>query len=452
MRSALQAITLFVLAVWPLYNIGMALLALRPTAGPSAPAARTRHQYWLLIPALNEGRVLARSVATALALDTPDTPVRVMVIDDGSDDDTAEVLAGIASERLTVLRRDYPVARQGKGEALNAGYRAVRAIAAAEGTFDTTIVAVFDADGRADPRLLSDINPLFADPGTGAVQARVRIHNRTRVLGLLQDIEFSSIANASQSLRDRLGTVGMGGNGQFVRLGVLARLGESPWTSCLVEDMDLSLRLHLAGVGIRYTSQAAISQQAVVELRPLLRQRARWAQGNLQCFRYVPKLLRSREIGSVALLDYLWYLMAPWFTVPMTLVVLAAATMIVLGQFTGNEFGGLVAIGNGAEVAIALWVAVFLLPGTMWGLWYWRMIGEEPLWRCLLAGLGYPGFLVLGIVSTWRAVWRHASGRRGWAKTERVDDTGPAVASTYAGRHRLLPGRKLAEDLPSHSQ
>src|SRR5438094_674417 len=84
--------------------------------------------------------------------------------------------------------------------------------------------------GGAEPHRLTEVRRFMVDPGVGAVQCRVRIHNRDRLLGAVQDLEFGCIANASQVLRDRFGTVGLGGNGQFARLSVLATLGDEPWS------------------------------------------------------------------------------------------------------------------------------------------------------------------------------------------------------------------------------
>src|SRR5205807_2908862 len=98
-------------------------------------------------------------------------------------------------------------------------------------------------------------------------------------------------ADASQVLRHRLGSVGLGGNGQFTRLSALNLLGDRPWSDCLVEDMELGLRLHLQGVGIGYVWRACVTQQGVTDAKRLLRQRTRWAQGNLQCARLLPSLI-----------------------------------------------------------------------------------------------------------------------------------------------------------------
>jgi hypothetical protein len=185
--------------------------------------------------------------------------------------------------------------------------------------------------------MLTEVAHLMGDKVDRRVQCRVRIHNRDRVLGAVQDLEFGSIVNAAQILRRSLGTVGLGGNGQFVRLSALAKLGPTPWSPCLVEDMELGLRLHIAGVGITFASQAAVTQQGLVDLRRLVRQRTRWAQGNLQCVRYVPRLVASRRITNSALVEMLYYLLAPWFNAAGSVAIAAIYGFGVWGLLPGHD-------------------------------------------------------------------------------------------------------------------
>jgi cellulose synthase/poly-beta-1,6-N-acetylglucosamine synthase-like glycosyltransferase len=425
---------LALLLSWPVIGLSMAALASIRTSGPGRPRGGGR-TYWIVIPALNEAKVIEATVTAALELHSPDTPVRVLVVDDGSDDETPELLRRLQQPRLRVIRREYPEARTGKGSVLNAGYRAIRSWAIAEDAADSTVVGVIDADGRGAPGMLRDtVDAFFTDPRVGAVQCRVRIKNRVRILGLLQDIEFSCVANASQVFRDLIDSVGLGGNGQFVRLGELMRFGDAPWSACLVEDLELGLRLHLAGVRVRYTPAGVVTQQAVVDIRRLLRQRARWAQGNLQCARHLRGLSQSRAVRSLGLLDYLAYLIPPWLAAPMSIIVLGVILLVVLGLSTGNPMGGLIATGPAVPGAVGAWIAVIFLPGLTWGLWHRWKIGDEPLWRCLVAGFCYPIFLMLGVIATWLGLARHLRGRRNWIKTERLAETpdgtpGPVAAS-----------------------
>ena len=404
---------------WPVHNLVLAAFAWRAPKAPKERAPR-RLVFWIVIPALNEERVIANTVRHALRLGTPETPVRVLVIDDGSDDRTPDIVAGIADDRLHVLRRDLPLARQGKGEALNAGYRYINGLAEREGSVAQTVVGIIDGDGRGSAGLLTEVAAMLRSRGVGAVQCRVRIHNRHRLLALLQDLEFAAIADASQSMRDVLGSVGMGGNGQFTRLSVLRRFGPAPWSDCLVEDLELGLRLHLAGVRIRYTQRAWVTQQGLEDVRRLLRQRTRWAQGNLQCSRHLRSLAASRFVAGTGLFDFLVYLVVPWLTVPLSLLAIALLVIVPVSLLTGNSFGGLVAETGSLAQAMVLWAAALLLPGIMWAIVYCVRLREEPPHRALLAGLCYPAFLLLGVVATWRAVFRIILKRNVWAKTERL--------------------------------
>lgn len=58
----------------------------------------------MIIPAFNLGRYLPAAIDSALAQDPPRGPVEVIVVDDGSTDDTAEVLAAYA-DRVRVIRQ-----------------------------------------------------------------------------------------------------------------------------------------------------------------------------------------------------------------------------------------------------------------------------------------------------------------------------------------------------------
>lgn len=98
----------------------------------------------VVIPALNEAEnlaVLVPRVATALEKQTPDWSV--LVVDDGSRDATASVLAGLSSEdeRIGVLRHRRNL---GKAAALDNGFRAVLESGA-------DVVVMMDADGQDDP-------------------------------------------------------------------------------------------------------------------------------------------------------------------------------------------------------------------------------------------------------------------------------------------------------------
>ncbi|HLL65238.1 MAG TPA: glycosyltransferase [Micromonosporaceae bacterium] len=450
----LMLVGLVMILAWPAFNVALVAYSMRDKAvagrrrraDAATPTGHEPTDFWIIVPCLNEERVVGRTVGGALALTGPvGTRTHVLVVDDGSDDGTPDVLNGIDHPGLYILRRELPEARLGKGEALNAAYRLIRTWAAEAGVDEHRVaVGVIDGDGRGSPNMLQEVSRAMRRPEVGAVQCRVRIHNRNRVLGAVQDLEFACIANASQLLRNAAGTVGLGGNGQYARLSALAQLGDSPWSKCLVEDLELGLRMHLNGSKIEYLPNASVTQQGLVDVRRLLRQRTRWAQGNLQCAVYIPRLIASRRIRNHALLEMLYYLLAPWLNAGGMVGALGIWGFAMWRLLPGNGAPFLVTSWSQMAAVVAVWTVALITPHLVWAVLHRLYLRDETLARCLLAALAYPLFLFLGLVSTWRAIGRQVAGRQAWAKSERLAEeptTDEIVAPVplqdlRVGRHR----------------
>jgi 1,2-diacylglycerol 3-beta-glucosyltransferase len=376
----------------------------RPPAAP--PGGEDDFEWVFLVPALNEEVTIADSVRRLLEI--PVARKRVIVIDDGSDDRTPEILAGFDDPDLVVLRRDKPDAQVGKAAALNHAYRSLGEIADRE----AAIVVIVDADGRLDAEAPRYAASHFADPAVGGVQSLVRIYNRGHLLTWLQDVEFAVYGHLFQAGRDHWGTAGMGGNGQFNRLVALDTIaeGEGPWQDRLTEDQDLGLRLIGVGWEGRQDLRATVNQQGLARLRPLFRQRTRWSQGNLQALALRGEVMRA-PIGLGARLEQLSYLLMPFWQGIVGLGLIAALALAILG------------------------VAPFWGDGPTWqlGFFYLLAFGGTAM-GCIAARaeqgpLGWlRGFLVAQVYTpyTWflwpvllRATLRQLSSRGDWAKTER---------------------------------
>ena len=95
-----------------------------------------------IVPALNEEVTIRDSVDRLRTLGLREQII--LVVDDGSDDRTPEILTSIEESTLTVVRRDPPDARRGKAAALNAAYRRLGWIEGSDR--GRVIVAIVDAD------------------------------------------------------------------------------------------------------------------------------------------------------------------------------------------------------------------------------------------------------------------------------------------------------------------
>jgi cellulose synthase/poly-beta-1,6-N-acetylglucosamine synthase-like glycosyltransferase len=300
----------------------------------------------LLVPMLNEGAVIGRTLESLLALAGN---FAILLIDDASDDGTLAVVGRHGGDgRVHVLQRGLPEARRRKGAALNAGYAALRRLGLVEGYApEEVVVVVFDADGRVDPTFLSAMAPYFTDPRTGGVQSAVRMYNAGKnLLTTWQHFEFIVWDEVFCRAKDRLGSATLGGNGQCTRLSALDTLGPEPRRPSLTEDLDLSLRLLVGGWRLRFCPRVAVWQEAVPRLRALVRQRSRWLQGHLVSWCVVPALLRAPH-PLAARLDTVLFMLLPIVFVPIGIASVGSwlAFLLDFGHWDSQGFVELLSAG-----------------------------------------------------------------------------------------------------------
>jgi cellulose synthase/poly-beta-1,6-N-acetylglucosamine synthase-like glycosyltransferase len=411
----LELLTILAVLVWTALLFVFSRRTVHAEADPD-PEAADEFLWVFLVPALNEAETIADSVTRLLAVRAANTSV--LVIDDGSTDGTGEVLAGIDAPELEVLRRVPPDARQGKAAALNAAWHRLDALLSS-GRWqgwprERVIVCVVDADGRLDPRAPEHVAPYFADERVGGLQVLVRIYNRARPLAWCQDVEFSIYGLLFQAGRTPYGAAGMGGNGQFNRLAALDSVADEeaggPWRDRLTEDQDLGLRLFEAGWRGVAAAGTTVDQQGLPGLRRLLRQRTRWAQGNLQAMAHLGGMARLERPWLVRL-DLIAYLLMPVFQ---AFVGVAFAVSVVLAIFDVAGFWG----NNGWWLLVVFFVLGF--GGVVLGcIARGARRGPAGILISLLIVPVYAAYSWLTWPAIGRAALRQAIGRRGWAKTAR---------------------------------
>jgi 1,2-diacylglycerol 3-beta-glucosyltransferase len=366
----------------------------------------------LLIPCLNEERVIGRTIASLLDLDPKH--LTIIAIDDGSDDATRSIVRSFDDPRVVLLRRNLPHARKGKGEALNAAYRLLSREPALHGHARARlIVGVMDADGRLEKGTFDSVSAAFADPQTGGVQVAVRMANRTRWLARMQDVEFAVLGRVFQRGRSRLGSVGLGGNGQFTRVLALDSLASAPWSGCLTEDLELGTRLHSYGWNIAYVDDVAVWQQAVEGMRPLVRQRTRWFQGYLQCISMLPLLTGTPRATRAKKAEVSMSIMLP---VVLLLMTMLNVVLIVLALF--NLVRGPASFGV-KDAALSYSLVFLHVPFVVYA--YRRTAKTSFLSTIVLAHL-YGVYMLIWVPAGMRAIWRQVRGFHRWDKTERTVD------------------------------
>lgn len=241
----------------------------------------------VIIPSYNEDKVIARTIDAVLNSDYPD--LRVIVIDDGSTDDTAAIVQReYGSEpRVTFIRKE----NGGKSTALNLGISMA----------DTDIIICLDADTLFRYDTISRLVPHFADPKVGAVAGNVKVGNRFNPITIWQSLEYITSQNFDRRAYAALNAVSVvpGAVGAWRKSAVEAAGGYE--TDTLAEDTDLTFRVLLLGYDIRTENSAIAYTEAPDTIRTLAKQRFRWAFGTLQSLWKHRRVLLKPKHGAFSM-------------------------------------------------------------------------------------------------------------------------------------------------------
>jgi 1,2-diacylglycerol 3-beta-glucosyltransferase len=392
---------------------------------------------YVLIPCLNEQAVIGSTVA-ALCGGRRNT---IVVVDDGSDDRTAETARAAGDQSALVLRRSLPFARQGKGAALNEGVKRVRELVSARGQNpERVIVVVMDADGRLSDGAFAHVLALFENPRVGGAQLAVRIRNRnSNFLTRFQDFQFWSMSALTQIGRKRSGTVSLGGNGQFTRLSALDQLGEEPWSTSLTEDLDLAVSLLLKGWELDTTPEASVDQQAITSLKRLFVQRRRWYQGHMAGGRRIGEIWSTPSLSNAKALEMSAYLAVPWlFDLPWSLLWHWNLVWFILRADSVFSF---VTSWQTALIGIAAWYLFTFGPSLVVVVVYLRRDRQHTIVNAILLGHSFIVMNYLSFTCAWGALLRIVNNRHGWDKTERIAEQ----ADAGAPRHIDVPSSRATD-------
>jgi cellulose synthase/poly-beta-1,6-N-acetylglucosamine synthase-like glycosyltransferase/spore germination protein YaaH/peptidoglycan/xylan/chitin deacetylase (PgdA/CDA1 family) len=223
----------------------------------------------VLIPCFNEEKVIASSVARILESNW--ARLEVLVLDDGSSDDTSgEVERNFAGDPRVRLMR-FP--NGGKALALNRGLDQVKG----------EIIVALDADTLFAPSTIGRLARWFADPKVGAVAGNALVGNRRNIITRWQALEYVTAQNLERRALAALGavTVVPGAVGAW-RRAALEQLGGYP-NATLAEDQDMTMAVQAAGWRVEFDPDARAYTEAPENVSGLLKQRFRWSFGTLQC-------------------------------------------------------------------------------------------------------------------------------------------------------------------------
>jgi poly-beta-1,6-N-acetyl-D-glucosamine synthase len=243
----------------------------------------------VLIAARNEAENIGQTIAY-LATQDCDGPCHVILVDNGSTDDTVEV-ARVQAEAwglpLTILREP----RRGKNNALNTGLRYVQ----------TPLVITVDADTvlhRSAVRLLL-ARYESSPPDVVAVAGSVLVRNsRVGFWARVQEWDyFLGIASVKRMQGLYQGTLVAQGAFSLYEADAVRLVGG--WPDAIGEDIVLTWKLLRLNCRVFYEPLAVAFTAAPEDVRSFARQRSRWARGVIEGLRTVPPWKQPRPMARV---------------------------------------------------------------------------------------------------------------------------------------------------------
>ena len=347
----------------------------------------------ILIAAYNEGRVIAATLRSVLDTDYPGE-IEVLVVNDGSADDTAAVveLAAATEPRIRLISQP----NSGKAEALIVAVREAR----------HEILVFLDADTHFEYATLRNLVRPFDDPKVGAVSGHAKVGNLRKFIARCQALEYICGFNLDRRAYAVWNciTVVPGAVSALRKSAIAAAGGFSHDT--LAEDTDLTLALHRQRYRIEYAHDAIAHTEAPETVRALARQRFRWAFGTLQCLWKHRDLVFNPQYRALG-----------WFSLPSVWffqIVLVALTPVV-------DLLLIVSLVTAAAgTSMTLYFATFLAADVLLAALACVLEGEKlrNAWIILPMRLIYRPLLSWVI---WRAILRALKGAWvTWGKLERT--------------------------------
>jgi cellulose synthase/poly-beta-1,6-N-acetylglucosamine synthase-like glycosyltransferase/peptidoglycan/xylan/chitin deacetylase (PgdA/CDA1 family)/spore germination protein YaaH len=378
----------------------------REAGQSAAPQSGFSRSVSVIIPAFNEEKVIGATVERILASDHPN--LEVVVIDDGSQDDTAGIVTrGFGSDARVQLLR---IANGGKANALNV------ALSHARGD----VVVALDADTQFDTDTISRLVRWFDDSEVGAVAGNAKVGNRINTITRWQALEYIVSQNLERRALAALDTLTVvpGAVGAW-RRSVLEELGGFT-ANTLAEDQDLTIAVQRAGHRVLFDASAIAWTEAPASVRGFAKQRFRWAFGTLQCLWKYRALTFNPRYGALGLvaLPQAWM-----FQIFLTALAPIADLMLIwqlLSQTIawlehGSEFS------NTNLITVAIYYAVFMVVDLLAALFGFCMERGEDwnlTWWLMLQRFGYRQIMYYVLV---RSITTALRGRFvGWSKLERT--------------------------------
>ncbi len=309
-------VTLYLAIFWMIITLGSI---------DKSPSSGKRHlkripYVAVIIPTFNGAFTIRRTIESVLALDYPRKKLKILIVNDGSLDNTKAVVEDVIRHHPERNIRLLNQHNQGKANALNNGLKHV----------SQEFFACLDDDSVVDSSALRNMLLVFEDnPDLAIVTPAMKVGSQGNLLQSLQRIEYL-ISIFLNRLMSRLDAVYVApGPFSLYRRDVIMHLGGFD-TRNLAEDQEIAYRVQEHNLGIRQCSDAYVYTDVPGTLKGFFSQRNRWYKGSLfNLLKYKKLFLNPKYghfgifqmpvnmifalLGGVSVLFFIYFFMVPLF-------------------------------------------------------------------------------------------------------------------------------------------
>jgi hyaluronan synthase len=230
----------------------------------------------IVVPAYNESEAVARTIHSCVGLDYPEEKLEVVVINDGSDDDTWKHMLEAAAQYAPGRVRCVDLgSNQGKRAAMAEGIRQTEA----------EMLVFVDSDSMPAPWAVRKLVQGFADPKVGAISGLTYVRNaETNTLTRMQAARYYVSFQLLKTAESVVGTVSCC-SGCFAAyrraavLPLLERWEHQTWfkLECTYgDDRSLTNMILRAGWKAIYDAEAEAWTDAPDQYKKFFKQQLRW--------------------------------------------------------------------------------------------------------------------------------------------------------------------------------
>lgn len=249
----------------------------------------------IIVPAWNEEAGIAKTIISLKNMDYPKNKLEIIVVDDGSSDNTFKEALKYKSSIIKVFRKDK---NEGKYTALNYGIKKSRG----------EIIVSTDADNlEVMPDALRYMVRYFENPSVMCVAPAMAINNPKNILTRVQQIEYLLGVFLRRAFASINAIHVTPGAFSAYRKEFIKRFGGFK-RAHLTEDMEMALRIQKNGYVIENSLDSVVYTGGVERFVPLLRQRRRWYVGLIRNFIDYNKLFSFKQgvMGILVLPMAIW--------------------------------------------------------------------------------------------------------------------------------------------------